>query len=157
MAIRRYTREELWVGPSGISFEPNPGPVTNYRCAASSVTDVINTSVASATPQTAVFGSINRGLPSGQITADNSNVSGWISFTPSSGNATMQSLGSSIRVNLDTGAVTGGGHVYTGLPVVGFAARTFLNGLLDCGGVSCQGNYGSAFPFKTAKTIAPAP
>jgi len=157
MTIVQYTREELVTGPGGISGAPNPPPYTNYRCAASSVSDVINTSVTAATSETAVFGSINRGFPAGQITATNDNVSGWISFAPKSPSATMRSLGSSTRVDLNTGAVTTGAHLYSGLPVVGFSARTFLNGLLDCGGVNCQGNYGSAFPFKAEKKVAPAP
>jgi hypothetical protein len=153
IAINAYTREELDVSPVGLTTPPPA--VANYRCSASSVADAIY-SGAPVSDATAVFGSINRGYPSGQV-AGGGGLSGWVSYSPTSGNATMRSLGSSIRFDLNTGAVTTGAHLYTGLPVVGFGARTFINGLLDCGGVNCQGNYGSAFPFKTEKKVAPTP
>jgi hypothetical protein len=47
-----------------------------------------------------------------------------------------------------------GAHVLSGLPVVGFMARTFEFGALNCGGATCQGNYGSAFPFKYRRSVA---
>jgi hypothetical protein len=63
--------------------------------------------------------------------------------------------GTSTRMNVLSGATTSGSHSFVGLPVVGFTVRTFRNGTLDCGGVSCQGNYGSAFPLKYLRSIAP--
>jgi len=158
MTIAQHNREEQPVGPDTIAGFPPAGVVSpNYRCAAASVADVINTSVTVPAPQTAVFGSINRGFPAGPIAGASSTVSGWISYSPTSPNATMRSLGNSVRVDLTTGVVSTSAHVFTGLPVVGFSGRTFLNGLLTCGDVNCQGNYGSAFPFKSIKTVAPAP
>ena len=44
-----------------------------------------------------------------------------------------------------------------GLPVVGFMARTFHNGFLDCAGSVCQGNYGGLFPHKWQGLIGPNP
>lgn len=73
--------------------------------------------------------------------------------------AFLTSLPSSTRMDLATGAVTTGAHVLAGMPVVGFGARTFENGTLNCGaGTRCQGNYGSAFPFNYRREIvAPVP
>jgi hypothetical protein len=58
-------------------------------------------------------------------------------------------------MNLATGTVTTGAHAFTGLPVVGFAVRTFVNGTLSCGAGSCQGNYGGSFPLKFRRSISP--
>ena len=64
--------------------------------------------------------------------------------------------GTSLRTEIASGAVTAGAHVYSGLPVVGFAVRTFRNGTLSCTGApNCQGNYGGAFPFKYTRRITP--
>jgi hypothetical protein len=42
-----------------------------------------------------------------------------------------------------------------GLPVVGFAVRTFRNGSLSCATGACQGNFGGLFPHKTRMTVTP--
>ena len=70
-------------------------------------------------------------------------------------NATTTSLGTSARVDVATGAATQGGHTYKGLPITGFVMRSLQNGTLSCSGGTCQGNYGSAFPFRTQRNITP--
>ncbi len=42
-----------------------------------------------------------------------------------------------------------------GLPVVGFMARTFRNGTLQCGAVTCQGNYGSSAAHRFKRVVDP--
>jgi hypothetical protein len=42
-----------------------------------------------------------------------------------------------------------------GLPVVGFMARTFHNGFLNCGTALCQGNYGGLFDHKWQVILSP--
>jgi hypothetical protein len=51
---------------------------------------------------------------------------------------------------------TAGAQVYSGLPMLGFGVRTFVNGTLACSAGACQGNYGGAFPLKFGRSIAPA-
>jgi len=58
----------------------------------------------------------------------------WIRPSP------MTSQPSSTRINLQSGAVTKPAPMaYYGLPVVGFSARTLVNGMLPCGGGLCLG------------------
>jgi len=54
--------------------------------------------------------------------------------------------------------LSAGEMVVRGLPVVGFMARTFLNGTLTCGSINCQGNYGGSFVHRYRRFInAPSP
>jgi hypothetical protein len=43
----------------------------------------------------------------------------------------------------------------TGLPVIGFMARTFRNGTLNCSSGSCQGNYGGSSAHRLRRVIDP--
>ena len=50
------------------------------------------------------------------------------------------------------------GSTFNGLPVIGFAVQTFVNGTLTEGAINIQSNYGGNFVHKTTKSItAPAP
>ena len=50
------------------------------------------------------------------------------------------------------------GSTFNGLPVIGFAVQTFVNGTLTEGALNVQSNYGGNFVHKTTKSItAPAP
>ncbi|MFZ3323637.1 MAG: hypothetical protein WA190_14795 [Usitatibacter sp.] len=40
-----------------------------------------------------------------------------------------------------------------GAAAVGFMVRTYLNGALTCGAVTCLGNYGGAYPFVSTRNI----
>lgn len=68
---------------------------------------------------------------------------------------TLTSLASSARIDIATGAKTTGAHTIRGLPLVGFAARTFTNGYLNCSGQTCQGNYASAQPYRFRRNVSP--
>jgi hypothetical protein len=73
------------------------------------------------------------------------------------GNA-LRSGADSIGWNIATGVNTTSKFDITGLPVVGFAARTFKNGTLSCGGTgACQGNYGGSFDHHFDRLIQPVP
>jgi len=56
---------------------------------------------------------------------------------------------------LSDGAVATENIQLTGLPVVGFMARTFSNGTLDCGGAKCQGNYGGTAAHRIRRIVDP--
>lgn len=56
-----------------------------------------------------------------------------------------------------TGASSAAAGRLEGAPAVGFMLRTFENGLLNCAGRACQGNYGGSFPhFVTPSTVRPS-
>ncbi len=101
-----------------------------------------------------VLGSTNGGFSSGSLHVPDGTQDGWLAMVPTR-TQRFVSGGTSTRMNVLSGATTSGSHSFVGLPVVGFTVRTFRNGTLDCGGVSCQGNYGSAFPLKYLRSIAP--
>ena len=44
---------------------------------------------------------------------------------------------------------------FNGLPVIGFAVQSFVNGTLVSGGINVQSNYGGNFVHKTTKSITP--
>lgn len=60
-------------------------------------------------------------------------------------------------VNLADGATESGSFRLVGLPAVGFMARTFHNGFLNCAGSVCQGNYGGLFEHKWQPLIGRVP
>ena len=51
------------------------------------------------------------------------------------------------------GSVKSSAATISGVPVVGFWVRTYLNGTLTCGSSTCLGNYGAAYPFATVRAI----
>ena len=148
-----FNREEFGGGISGF----NPFPVAkNFRCGPATVVDFHNASTHTAfTDETSVLGSTNRGLAEAGMVSVGSSPNGWAGFRVTSG-ATLNSLPSSSRTNMETAATTFGSHRFAGLPVIGFSVRTFLNGTLTCGSASCQANYGGAFPFRFTRSISQA-
>ncbi len=124
-------------------------------CGVANVFSVVDDGSGSpATGPTGVLGSVARGLSSGDAQARLASQDGWILIVPTR-TQRFVSGGTSSRMNVLAGTVTGGSHSFAGLPVVGFTVRTFQNGTLSCGGISCQGNYGSAFPLKYLRSISP--
>lgn len=79
---------------------------------------------------------------------------GWLSAAPRD-SLPLTSLPSSVRWPADGGAPVAGSHRFEGLPVVGFAARIFVNGTLACDAGTCQGNYGGAVPLKYRRAVTP--
>jgi hypothetical protein len=160
--IYAYGRDEASMFWGFSDFNEIP-PVPRL-CGAASIVSFTN---GAANPAGGALGSLSRGFfpsgffPGGASTAPSALIlpgtfqNGWSRFVPSSG-AALNSLATSTRVNIATGAVTTGAHVFTGLPMTGFTVRTFENGTLSCGAGSCQGNYGGSFPLKFQRTITPA-
>ena len=139
--------------PPSFDGVPPPGPPPTI-CPAASIMSLSPAGVPSAS-QSRVLGSTN--LMLGGTTNSllpSAFVNGSVSLSPSSG-FIFQSQSTSTRTNLATGAVTMGPQAYAGLPVTGFWARTFQNGLLNCAGATCQGNYGSAFPLTYRRSVSP--
>lgn len=128
-------------------------PASNFRCGPVGVLEMRNPSAhTQATTRTGVLGADNRAVPEGAVTARADN--GWFHVF-SVGSRVLLSQASSTRTTIATGEVITGTHGFSGLPVVGFAVRTFVNGTLSCAAGACQGNYGGAFPLKYRRSISP--
>jgi hypothetical protein len=56
------------------------------------------------------------------------------------------SMQSATALTIADGTVTSPAGVITGIQALGFMVRTFQNGFITCGGVTCQANYGGSFP-----------
>lgn len=67
----------------------------------------------------------------------------------------MTSLAQSTRFDLAAGTSTTGAHVYRGLPTSAIMVRSLQNGLLNCGGQPCQGNYGGSVAMAYERSISP--
>ena len=96
----------------------------------------------------AVLGSVNQfditaaNLPAGAS-------SGWAQFdftTSLTGAVTAHTL-------VASSAVPAGPLTFNGLPAIGFAVQTFVNGTLTSGGTSIQSNYGGNFVHKTTRLV----
>ncbi len=126
---------------------------TGFRCYASELMSFTHPGGNSAAP-TLVLGSNNVAIKGSSIlTVPASMQNGWASITTFDRTPPFTSLATSTSTNLSTGAVTTGSYAYYGLPVVGFSARTFTNGALQCSGGTCQGNYGGAYPLRYTRKI----
>ena len=148
MQISRFDREERGGNAGGSSGAP---AVPNYRCSSVAVIGLYDSGLATPTGQTTlVLGANSGALPSGL--AGSPAQSGWITLRSLS-NRSLVSRPESTRTDLASGNIAFGSHAFSGLPVVGFTARTFKNGLLNCGGAVCQGNYGGAFALKYTRSI----
>ncbi len=141
-------------------FGNREGAVTRFwnatvslRCAAAGVFNFQNTSPPISALATSVLGSRNIiwTFSPGSVLLPSDVANGWFLITSISRNMTSQVT--SVRTDTLTGASVTGPHVYSGLPVVGFTARTFENGTLSCGAGTCQGNYGAAFPLRFTRSI----
>jgi hypothetical protein len=145
-----FNREEQGAVDSGGFDLANPG--YQRLCAASAVASV------GPNRPPSLFGSTTLGLAGGgTIAVISAFPNGWLAMTPGAiSPAPFVSLPSSTRTSMLTGQATTGSHTYHGLPVVGFFARTFVNGTLSCGAGACQGNYGGAFPMRYVPGVASA-
>jgi hypothetical protein len=150
-----FNREEVGDIHSVTDFPEEPPGAVDTLCGVANVFSVVQGGSGNlVTGPTAVLGSANRGLSSGDAHTRFDAQDGWIRIVPTR-TQRFASGGTSSRINVLSGAASGGSHSFVGLPVVGFSVRTFQNGTLDCGGLSCQGNYGSAFPLKYQRAISP--
>jgi hypothetical protein len=160
LRVTQYTREERSDVTSGCFTLCPPRGDTQRLCAAAAVGSIRNAAahLPTDTTKSVVFGSTTQGLYlGGTLQVSSAFQNGWIASVPqhTSPAGTLVSLASSTRLDLSTGTVTAGAHTYSGLPLVGFAVRTFRNGTLACTGGACQGNYGGSFPFKYTREVTP--
>lgn len=75
-------------------------------------------------------------------------------FEPQRGGLGPVSLSAS-TTRISDGAVSAEQIQLTGLPVIGFMARTFRNGNLACTGGTCQGNYGGSSVHRLRRVVDP--
>jgi len=150
-----FNREEVGATHDVTAFPEQPPGAVDTLCGVANVFSVVQGGDGTlVTGPTAVLGSANRGLSSGDAHSQPDAQDGWIQLVPTRTQRFL-SGGTSTRLNVLGGATATGSHSFAGLPVVGFTVRTFQNGTLNCGGASCQGNYGSAFALKYRRSISP--
>ncbi len=162
IAFGFFDREEQAAVASNSDFSPlPPGAVANSLCWESTVLAIrnddahtnVNTAVSS------VVGSVN--LTNVSVKAGFQN--GWAAMIFTGAGATTLGMPAATSQRVSLGTDAGGGAVvaaaapatFFGLPVTGFAFRTFSNGTLTCGSGSCQGNYGGLFAHSYRTTITP--
>jgi hypothetical protein len=156
LGILSANREELRAVQTGVC-QPDLGCGARLRtCFTSNVITMRDSSVTSPTPVLGSF-NINEGPPP---VAASQIVSGWgmTVFVGSGPSAGLKSLPVTTIRDMRNDTLSAGEMVVRGLPVVGFMARTFLNGTLTCGSITCQGNYGGSFAHRYKRFInAPSP
>jgi hypothetical protein len=164
LTVVGYNRDEQHNSLSFCEGLCPPTPPPPSTCAAAGVFTVYNASLGqfmgASTDATLVLGSQTRGIGNGapgrmNVIASSVFSNGWMSVETSTGNK-MTSAAQSTMTRHATGATTTGPHTFTGLPMAGFSVRIFRNGTLRCDAGACQGNYGSAFPFKYRRAISPS-
>jgi hypothetical protein len=137
-----FDREENTTS-TPLDFSPPPATQTNALCWEANVVTFNNSNV---------LGSANTAnIPT---TFDN----GWldIGFANTSGAGTFHTLTSVDTITTDIFAFfTEGPATYVGLPVVGFAVQSFLNGGIQVNNVPTLSNYGGNFVQKGTRLVNP--
>jgi hypothetical protein len=139
VSLTIFDREERTTS-TPINFSPPPPTQNASICWEANVVTFNNSNVlasvnVSNVPTTFQNGWLNMGFPTG-ITGASPTVHELINTT----NTFITDIGSSTS--------SGNTVTYVGLPVVGFAVQTFMNGTLSVGGVNVLSNYGGNFVHK---------
>jgi hypothetical protein len=108
----------------------------------------------SAAGVTAALGSRNGWLVDLPMAPGGADLQLYFWNTQRSGYASVTLTASTTRIG--DGAVLSETINLTGLPVVGFMARTFRNGTLACSSGNCQGNYGGSSAHRVRRVVNPA-
>jgi hypothetical protein len=169
IAFTYFDREERTAQAGGSDFSP-PGVVpASTLCWESTVLSIRNSPAVAGQPTDTSISGVLGSRNTRTVTVQNF-ASGWANLSFTGPGATQSALGgmggTGERVLLDTRFVTGtsllpaatttaGAVTFFGLPVTGFAVRTFANGTLTCGTGSCQGNYGGLFRHSYMNRIEP--
>jgi hypothetical protein len=153
LLVLRLDREERFFIESFFDDLLPPPPPPLSLCAASTAVAIVNGAAHMPAPGA-----------SGVVGASSTfflNVSpvfqgGWLQVSPASAESRLASQDSSTRLNSVTGTQSAGAHAFSGLPVVGFALRTFRSDNLSCPAGTCQGNFGGAYPLRFRRSVQPA-
>lgn len=153
-----FNREEATAVGAGVDFSPTPpGAPSNSLCFESSVLSFRNGSASA--PSTPAAPSLVLGSQNVTAVTVNSDFqNGWGQVHFSGANASSVGLVSgaaSVTAIYPPFATGAGAQAFAGLPVVGFMARTYTNGLLQCSGASCLGNYMGSVSHNYITTAAP--
>jgi hypothetical protein len=143
VSLNIFDREENTTS-TPLDFSPPPPTLANAICWEANVITFNNTNV---------LASANvANIPT---TFEN----GWLDlgFFPATVTAPVHTLVNGATTIAPLGGAPGasGPATYVGLPVVGFAVQTFVNGAVSVGGVSTLSNYGGNFVHKGTRLITP--
>jgi hypothetical protein len=152
-----FNREEASAVATGAAFSPlPPAAAPNSLCWESTILSFRNGSTNA--PNTPAVPSLVLGSNNVTSVAVNSTFqNGWADVSFGGVNATTVGLVSDATSTTTVigGAATTAAQTFHGLPVVGFMARTYTNGLLHCGTASCSGNYLSSVSHAYRNSINP--
>jgi len=135
--LATWDREETPVTPGGPDFSPSPTPAGFALCWESNIISFKN---AKASNLANVLGSAN------SYTVNTGFTSGWanLSFTATAYN--IATSGFTYDASATAPASVAGSTTFSGLPTIGFAVQTFVNGTLsDSAGKLIQSSYGGNF------------
>ncbi|HEX4332220.1 MAG TPA: hypothetical protein VH040_08780 [Usitatibacter sp.] len=139
-------------GAAGIDLGA-PGPPASSICYASTVLSFRNGTIYS--PSTPALPTLLLGSDTGNnVEVESSFQDGFVLTDLSPSSPGLTSLASSTTIDLGTGNVSTGAQTFKGLPVIGFAGSSFNNGLLDCSGQRCSGNFGVAYPLHAIRDVS---
>ena len=131
-----YDREEGKITPGGPDFSPSPKPTGFALCWEANIISFQNSTTGSGIAN--VLGSANSYTLSTKFT------SGWGDLTFRAGAINVAS--GATGFDPTTGAVLTPSTTFSGLPAIGFAVQTFVNGTLTSGtGSLIQSSYGGNF------------
>jgi hypothetical protein len=143
-----YGRDASSFNSAGFPERPPPG---TYACGSVAVTSFRGPRSPGGTPLvfSDVLGSASTTL--GSVVAPASE-NGWAYADLSGSLVPVDTL----AFDAKSGTFGAVGRAYSGLPAVGLALQSFTNGLLDCAGATCKGNYAGVLPLRTRRS-APLP
>jgi hypothetical protein len=150
VSLNIYDREENTTS-TPLDFSPQPTAGVNQLCWEANVV-TFNATTTSPQVVSNVLGSLN--ATSVPTTFQN----GWLdlSFQPTTVTPPVHTLVSGATATTRTvigGATTTGPGTYVGLPAVGFAVQSFLNGAIIVNGNGIQSNYGGNFVQKGTRLV----
>jgi hypothetical protein len=162
IAFTFFNREEQGATAAGSNFSPlPPGALANSLCWESTVLAIRNNDAHTQqdTTVSSVVGSVNVT----NVNVNNGFQNGWAALSFTGAGASTLGMPAAVAQRVSLGTDAGGGAVvaaaapatFFGLPVTGFAFRTFSNGTLTCTSGACQGNYGGLFVHSYRTTITP--
>ena len=137
-----FDREENTTS-TPLDFSPQPAAGVNQLCWEANVITFNNSNVLGSTNSTNIATTF---------------ANGWLDlgFQPSTVAPPVHTLVSGATATTRTvigGATTTGPGTYVGLPVVGFAVQSFLNGAILVNGTNVQSNYGGNFVQKGTRLV----
>ncbi|HKS90571.1 MAG TPA: hypothetical protein VJQ83_01485 [Tepidiformaceae bacterium] len=142
VSLNIYDREERTTS-TPLSFSPPPPTSTNSICWEANVITFNNSNVLGSTN----VANIPTSFPNGWLDM------GWTPNSGATGAHQMVNVANTTITPLGGTATTGNTVTYVGVPVVGFAAESFVNNGITVGGSAVLSAYGNTYPHRYTTLI----